>query len=108
MKTRMNFAPIAYAIFSVAAAASSGCGAIAPILPDAIRSEVEHISHPLAGWPVSAKDTEDSLSTLNVVGRWTRGNFYVENGVGYKLTDGGFYGPKVTFVSRVGYEWKLR
>lgn len=87
----------------------TGCAHVpAAVIPTAIRTEIEHVSHPLVGWPISARNNEDALSTVNVVARWTRGSFYVENGLGYKLKDSGFYGPDLTYVGRIGYEWRLQ
>lgn len=82
--------------------ACSGCAA----MPDSAGAELEHVSHPLAGWPVSANNTEDGLSQLNAYARWhfgTRG--YIEQAIGYNLQGeggGGFYGPALTYTGRVG------
>ena len=93
-------------VFPVAALAT-GCTA----LPDVTRIEIEHVSHPLAGWPVSASDTEDGLSQANLIARWQRGRFYIEHGLGYNLqgeNGGGFYGPGLTYTGRVGIEFATR
>lgn len=93
-----------------ALANSVGCAAIntsSAIVPDAIRAEVEHISHPLAGFPLNA-DKEDAVSTVGVVARWTRGHFYVEQGLGYKIDRSGFNGPDMTYAGRIGYEWRIK
>jgi hypothetical protein len=76
-------------------------------LPTSVRAELEHVSHPMAGWPVSANNTEDGLSQANVIARWQKGHVYVENGLGYNLQGrdgGGFYGPAVTYTGRIGVE----
>ena len=81
----------------------TGCS----ILPNNMRAELEHNSHPLAGWPVSANDTEDGLSQANVIARWQKGCVYVESGLGYNLQGrdgGGFYGPALTYTGRIGVE----
>lgn len=81
-----------------------GCSSLPP---DSIRAEVEHVSHPLAGWPVSASNTEDGLSQANVVARWQSGRVYVEHGLGWNLqgeNGGGFYGPALTYTGRIGVE----
>lgn len=69
--------------------------------------EIEHNSHPLAGWPVSARDTEDSLSQANVIARWQKGRVYAEQGLGVNLrgeNGGGFFGPELTYTARVGVQ----
>jgi hypothetical protein len=79
----------------------TGCA----VMPDSTRLELEHVSHPLAGWPVSAANTEDALTQVNVIGHWQSGRIYVENGLGYNLqgADGaGFKGPGLTYTGRVG------
>jgi hypothetical protein len=85
----------------------TGCA----VMPDSTRLELEHVSHPLAGWPVSAADTEDALTQLNVIGHWQSGNVYVENGLGYNLqgeNGGGFYGPGFTYTGRIGVKFWSR
>ena len=77
------------------------------VMPTSLRAEVEHVSHPLAGWPVSADNTEDGLSQVNVVAHWQHGRLYVENALGYNLqgeNGGGFYGPGLTYTGRVGVQ----
>jgi hypothetical protein len=76
-----------------------------------IRTEVEHVSHPLAGWPVSDRYTEDGLSQANVIVHWQKADWYVDAGLGYNLkgrNGGGYYGPALTSTVRAGREWKLR
>jgi hypothetical protein len=75
--------------------------------PDSVRTEFEHISHPLAGWPINASNNEDALTQANVIARWQSGRFYVENGLGWNVQGehgGGFYGPGLTYTVRVGVE----
>lgn len=67
-----------------------------------MRVELEHTSHPLAGAPFGPRSEEDSLNTLNVVKRIERGRYYSEIGLGYKIGDGGFYGPDLTGTVRIG------
>jgi hypothetical protein len=91
------------AFLALTVALTSACTA----LPSGARLEVEHVSHPLAGWPVSAKNTEDGLSQANAILRWQRGRTYVEQGLGYNLkgeNGGGFYGPELTYTARFGVE----
>jgi hypothetical protein len=79
----------------------TGCA----VIPDSTRLELEHVSHPLAGWPVSANNTEDGLSQVNLIGHWQSGRVYVEQGLGYNLqgeNGGGFYGPELTYTGRIG------
>ena len=89
-------------------ASLQGCS----VMPQDVRAEFEHVSHPLAGWPVSADSTEDGLSQLNVIGRWQSGRIYIENGLGYNLqgrNGGGFYGPGLTYTGRIGVQlWSAR
>lgn len=85
----------------------SGCA----LSPTSARVELEHVSHPLAGWPVSANDTEDGLSQANVILHWQSGRVYVENGIGVNLqgeNGGGFYGPGLTYTGRIGYQFWSR
>lgn len=72
-----------------------------------VRVEHEHVSHPFAGPPFGPLTEEDSLDTVNVIARKEHGRFYIEAGLGYKVNDGGFHGPDLTFTSRVGVElWR--
>lgn len=82
-------------------------GACTTLQPGSVRTELEHISHPLAGWPVNASNNEDGLTQANVIARWQSGRFYVENGLGWNVqgeNGGGFYGPGLTYTGRVGVE----
>jgi hypothetical protein len=83
-------------IAAALAIALSGCATVS--------AEWAHTSHPMAGYPFGPSYEEDTLDTLNVIGRHQIGRTYVEMGVGYKLADGGFYGPELTFTSRIGVE----
>lgn len=83
------------------ALALSGCMS----LPTSVSGEIEHVSHPLAGWPVSASNTEDGLSQFNLIARWQSGRVYVEHGLGLNLQGrdgGGFVGPGLTYTGRIG------
>lgn len=68
-----------------------------------VRTEYEHVSHLTAGPPFGPKSEEDSLNQLSVIGRCSNGRAYAEIGIGYQLSDGGFYGPDEIFTGRVGY-----
>lgn len=105
-RNSVNTAVFAIGVLMVVAAILlSGCS----IAPDTVRTEYEHVSHPFAGWPFGPKNEEDWLDTANVVARWQRGRIYTELGLGYSLTDGGFYGPKLTGTARAGVElWSKR
>lgn len=83
-------------ILALLAVALTGCSSV--------RVEWEHVSHPFAGPPFGPQSEEDSLDTLNVITRKEAGRVYIETGLGYKLGDGGFYGPGLTFTSRIGVE----
>lgn len=92
-------------VFPVAVLAT-GCAAIAPT---SARLELEHVSHPLIGWPVD-QQREDGVSQANALLRWQRGRFFVEQGLGYNLegaNGGGFEGPALTYTGRVGVEFRL-
>lgn len=66
-----------------------------------VRLELEHVSHPLAGWPFGPSTEEDALTQANVMLEWERGRVRVEQGLGYRLMDQGFYGPELTYTGRV-------
>lgn len=87
----------------VVALAALSCSACA-----GIKVEHAHLSHPFAGPPFGSQIEEDYVDTINVVGRIEMGRFYMEAGPGYKLNPGGgFYGPELTFSSRMGIEvWR--
>lgn len=88
-------------VLSAALFCLTGCGSY--------RVEWEHVSHPMAGPPFGLASDEDALDTINVIGRKDTGRFYVEAGLGYKLADAGFYGPELTFTSRIGVNlWSAR
>lgn len=96
-------------------------------------TEVEHVSHPLAGWPVEKQheygvaltqyvgpsvyqvstyrmNREDELTQLNALLHWEGAGWYADAGLGYKLhgrNGGGFYGPAMTGTVRVGKEWRI-
>lgn len=86
-------------------ALATGCVEVTR-LPDSGRLELEHVSHPLAGWPVSAANTEDALTQANLVLRWdVSKRVFIEQGLGYNIqgaNGGGFYGPAFTYTGRVG------
>jgi hypothetical protein len=93
----------AVALFLVAMC-SAGCA----IAPHSVRAELEHVSHPLAGYPFGPADEEDALSQLNVLLKWhQQRGWYTEAGCGYKLMDEGMHGPRLTFTARIGKEFRL-
>lgn len=113
MKDKFNRAAIA-ALFVLGIltliAALSGCGSVSPIKPlkpDEYRVEVEHVSHPFAGWPFGAADEEDALTQANFVAVKRFGNMSIEQGLGYKINEaslgGGFKGPRLTYTGRISY-----
>jgi hypothetical protein len=81
----------------------NGC---ASVQPTGLQTYWNHTSHPLAGPPFGPTHEEDSLDTANVDLIWERKSWFLELGVGYKLADGGFYGPKLTGNVRTGYRFK--
>jgi hypothetical protein len=86
----------------------TGCAA----LPNRMRVEVEHVSHPLAGWPCGRQSgSEDGLSQVSAIAAWRGEHAYMETGLGYNLEGidgGGIHGPSFMGTVRVGYEWSLR
>lgn len=77
-----------------------------------LRTEVEHVSHPFAGRPFGPPSQEDALNQANAcLGKETSSNvralWYVENCLGYKIGDTGFYGPTLTYTGRVGVKFSL-
>lgn len=77
-----------------------------------IRTEYEHVSHPLAGWPFGPANEEDTLDVINAclvrsVQVSERVRSFGESCLGYRLTDGGFYGPELTGGFRAGFEFSL-
>lgn len=95
---------IRLALASLAALALSGC----MLAPTAFYSEYEHVSHPLAGPPFGPENEEDWLDQLVIGAEWDKGGAYVQVGLGYVVTDGGFYGPPLTGTVRAGYRFNLR
>lgn len=83
---------------------STGCALTNHCDRTSIRLEYEHVSHPLAGRPFGPEREEDSLNHVGPIGRCDVGRVYTELTLGYKLADGGFYGPKLTGGVRVGVE----
>jgi hypothetical protein len=81
----------------------AGCGSVPFCDKKSVRTEYEHVSHLSAGPPFGPQWEEDSIDQVLLIGRCTNGRAYAEIGVGYILTDGGFYGPDDTFVGRGGY-----
>lgn len=70
--------------------------------------EARHTSHPFAGPPFGPRTDEDSLNTVNACIGVERGSWFAENCLGYKLGEGGFYGPPVTYDARVGKRFEFR
>jgi hypothetical protein len=95
-------------IMAASLLALTGCG----VMPTHLRVEVEHVSHPLVGWPCTPQaGSEDGLSQLSGIAAWRGDHAYAEAGLGYNLegrNGGGIYGPALTGTVRVGYEWRLR
>lgn len=98
-----------FILAGLAAFGLGGCGTVGRMCDEArVGLEYEHVSHPFAGYPFGAAVEEDALHTVGTIGRCSMGRTYLEGGVGYKVRDGGFYGPDLTGVVRVGVTlWKL-
>lgn len=93
----------------VSALALGGCA----VVPQTVRVEYEHISHPGAGWPVERQSAtvDNTVDHIVLSGGWTLGGVDVTVGVGRKIVpyrESGFKGPKTTGVLRVGRTWRLR
>lgn len=73
-----------------------------------LRVEYEHVSHPFAGWPFGSADEEDTLDHVNACLVKRAGHMFSESCLGYRLTDGGFYGPDLTGTIRMGAEFSLQ
>jgi hypothetical protein len=84
--------------------AMQGCS----ILPTGAQTYWAHTSHPFAGPPFGPTDEEDSLDTFNGDLFWENESWFFELGMGYKLADGGFYGPKLTGNVRTGYRFRFK
>jgi len=81
------------------------------LAPHTLRLEAEHVSHPLAGWPVSGHNTEDAVTQASALLHWRAGPAYFDAGIGRNLrgaNGGGFYGPAITGTVRAGLEVPLR
>lgn len=86
--------------FAVAIVSCTGC--------TSMRVEYEHVSHPFAGPPFGPSDEEDWLDQVNACLVKRAGVAYGESCLGYRLTDGGFYGPRLTGTLRAGFEFGLK
>jgi hypothetical protein len=78
------------------------------LIPNNVLLEQEHVSHPLAGWPVGPSSEEACLDQTSAIAEYTSTNAYLHVGVGYKTTDCGFYGPRVTGTIRFGYKIRIK
>ncbi len=69
--------------------------------------EGAHTSHPFAGPPFGPKSEEDSLNSVNACAQREKGRYYLEQCVGYKIGDGGFFGPRLIYTARAGVRWRI-
>lgn len=79
--------------------------------PDRMGVSLDHVSHPLVGWPFSSRYDEDALTEMRISAEWQRGCGFASIGIGYNLRGrdgGGFYGPPLTGSFAVGCSWSLR
>ena len=73
-----------------------------------LKVEVEHVSHPFAGFPFGPPNEEDYLNVAQAcLGREGSG-WYVEHCLGYKIGETGFYGPKLSYIGRVGRKFDFK
>jgi hypothetical protein len=88
----------------LAATSLTGCAAPSVLV------ELEHVSHPLVGWPINPEDgVEDELTQVSTALRFRKGGLYADAGLGLNLFGAngmGFYGPALTGTIRVGYEFR--
>lgn len=80
-----------------------GCTSLKPI---SALVELEHVSHPLVGWPVN-HDPEAGLSQVSGLLRWDLNGVLIEQGLGYNLDPQGFYGPRLTYTGRISKEFRF-
>jgi hypothetical protein len=95
---------VSAAMIAAAVVALTGCAG----LPGAVLIEGEHVSHPTVGPPMGDASAEDSLNQLNALAEWRDGGAYLVTGLGYRIGDGGFYGPRLTFTARAGYRFPVK
>lgn len=83
--------------------ATTGCGSLDVCERVEAGLAADHVSHPTAGRPFGPKTEEDSLNTVGGYGRcsFSQG-VWTEVGLGWKVGDGGFYGPDMVSELRVG------
>lgn len=81
-------------LFVAVVALCSGCSTIS--------AEVSHVSHPLRGEPFGPATEEDTLDSVGIVARREYGRVYIEQGLAYRLRDGGFYGDDFVYTGRIG------
>ncbi len=77
-----------------------------------LSAEINHTSHPLAGYPVGPAYQEDTLNLAQLCAgaeyrHGVRLLWYVENCLGYKLTSGGFVGPDLTYQGSAGVKYNF-
>lgn len=81
-----------------------GCSAMRPT---GATVELEHVSHPLAGWPTGPSNEEDGLSQVSGLLEWDIAGFRLQQGLGYKLEQGGFKGPELTYTGRISRTFRF-
>lgn len=92
----------------LAAIAALGCTLTACANLQSISIHESHTSHPFAGPPFGPPTEEEAIDTINVSARWEfKDRVFLELSPGYKIADGGLYGPKLTTTINAGvYLWK--
>lgn len=87
------------------------CVLLAACAPQRMRVGIDHVSHPLVGWPFSPASDEDAITEARVALEWQRGCAYFAAGVGVNLygrNGSGFYGPPLTGNVSTGCVFNLR
>jgi hypothetical protein len=69
--------------------------------------DASHTSHPFAGPPFGPASEEDSLNSISACLQREARGWYAEQCLGYKIGDGGFYGPRLIYTARAGMKWRL-
>lgn len=87
-------------LIAAGAVSFPGCAVLSSMPPIDYFAEYQHVSHLSAGKPFGPSTEEDSLNHLSLCAS-SKALVTTELCYGYKLSNGGFYGPRDTAVLRV-------